>query len=320
MQIWSNVEADSKRIAFLLFDRFSNLCLANAVEPLRAANSEAGRRIFSWRFLTLDGGPAIASSGIPVAPDAALGREGPGDLLFVIAGYDYRRHATARTSGALSAASRRYAVLAGLDTGSWLLAKAGLLDGRAATIHWEALETFAEQFPHLDVRREHFIVDGDRITCGGGMTAFDLLLALIGEGYGEALRLDVAALFMHDATQGLAGFGTGSPKGRSVKRAIALMQENIEAPLAIPEIARRVGRTQRDLAVRFRRELGASPQVVYRHLRLTVARKLVDETEFSISEIALRCGYEDPSAMTRAFKATFGVSPLGLRRTTSYFT
>ena len=94
---------------------------------------------------------------------------------------------------------------------------------------------------------------------------------------------------------------------------MALMREYIENPLPVPEIARRAGRTQRDLAARFWRELGASPRTVYQHLRLTQARKLVEETDYSVSEIAVRCGYGDASAMTRAFRGQFGRSPSALR-------
>ncbi len=313
MQVWSNLQAQSRRVAFLLFGRFSNLCLANAVEPLRAANTIAARQLFSWRFLTLDGKTVPASSGIPVAPNAMLDGAEEGDALFIITGYDYRRHATHECIAALRAAARRYKILVGLDTCSGLLAEAGLLRGYGATIHWEVLEPFAERFPEMDVRREHYVIDRDRITCGGGMIAFELALTLIGQWYGEALRVDVASHFMHEATQGSSEFASRSAKSRSVVRAMALMREYIENPLPVPEIARRAGRTQRDLAARFWRELGASPRTVYQHLRLTQARKLVEETDFSVSEIAVRCGYGDASAMTRAFRGQFGCSPSALR-------
>jgi AraC family carnitine catabolism transcriptional activator len=104
-----------------------------------------------------------------------------------------------------------------------------------------------------------------------------------------------------------------SARGRSVARAVAVMQENLETPLSIGEIARRVGRRQKELEARMKAELGATPQAVYRRLRLILARKLVIETDHSISEIAFRTGYQDPAAMTRAFKAEFGLAPRSLR-------
>ena len=313
MRDWFKSNEMTYRIGILLFDRFSNHCLANTVEPLRAANSFARRTLYEWRYLTLDGEPVASSSGLAVAPDAALRDEMHGDILFVLPSYGYRQLATPACLAALRAAAHRYDVVAGLDAGSWLLADAGLLQGRAATIHWQELERFAEHFPDVDVRRERYIIDGDRITCGGAMAAFDLASALIGKHFGEALRVEVGWLFMHEGTASSLPARLPMPKSGPVQRAVQLMQEHLEAPLPVLEIARRVGQNQRAMEQRFKKELGATPRTVYRRMRLLAARKLVDETELPVGEIALRCGYEDPSAMTRAFHAEFGLTPRAIR-------
>ncbi len=279
-------------------------CLANTIEPLRAANSFAGRKIYDWRFLSLDGGPVTSSSGLLVAAHEKLA-DHRGEMLVVMPSYRFLEHASGETARALRAAASRHEILAGFDTGSWLLAAAGLLAGRKATIHWEEIDRFAEAFPDVEVIRARHVIDGNRITCGGALTAFELVMELIGQRHGEALRLEVATMMSPQSAP--------SARGRSVARAVALMQENLEAPLPIGEIARRVGRRQKELESRMKAELGATPQAVYRRLRLILARKLVIETDLGISEIALRTGYQDPAAMTRAFKAEFGLAPRSLR-------
>ena len=225
--------------------------------------------------------------------------------------YDFLRHAAPATARALRSAALRYGALAGFDTGAWLLAEAGLLDGRRATIHWEELARFEEEFPEIETERARQVMDGNRITCSGALAAFDLMLELIGARLGQALRLEVAALFMSPEATG--GREPLLAKGKTVARALAVMQEHIETPLSITEVARRAGRSQKDLEARMKAELGAPPRAVYRRLRLIQARKLVLETDQSVGEIALRCGYEDPSALTRAFRAEFQTTPRALR-------
>ncbi|MEX0320055.1 MAG: GlxA family transcriptional regulator [Ruegeria sp.] len=311
MQDWSKTPSATQHIGVLLFDGFSNHCLANTVEPLRAANTLSGRALYDWRFLALDPGPVTSSSGLQVSPHDILAQSA-GDMLVVMPSYGFLGHVGWRTQAALRSAAGRFNVLAGMDTGSWLLAEAGLLDRHRATIHWEELTGFAERFPEIEACRERFVIDGNRITCSGAMAAFDLVMHLIGRDQGQALALEVAQLFMtRDSARSHMG-GAGSASGY-VNRALAVMQENLEAPLPIPEIARRVGRTQKVLEARMRADLGASPAQVYRRLRLNLARKLVAETDLPVAEIALRAGYDDPSAMTRAFRAEFGQSPRAMR-------
>jgi len=313
MPDWKILQTGSSCIGVLLFDRFSNHCLANAVEPLRAANTLLGRKIYDWQVLTLDGAPVTSSSGFPVVPAASLSEASGGDALFLLPSYDYRRHATVKCSQLLRAAARRYDTLVGLDTGSWLLAEAGLLDGRPATIHYEVFEEFSEQFPDVMARRERFIVDGNRVTSGGAMTAFELVLRLIGERHGTALTLEIAALFMHQEA-GIVRSVSKAQGNRHVAAAIAEMESHVEQPLPIRLVAKRAGCSQKELERWFAKVIGAPPQTVYRRIRLTLARRLMVETAMSVAEVALRCGYADASAFTRAFKAEFGVPPRAVRQ------
>jgi transcriptional regulator GlxA family with amidase domain len=302
-----------RRVGVLLFDGFSNLCLANAVEPLRAANTLADRPLYAWRFLTLDGAPATSSSGLPVTPAGALAAEPGGDLLLALPSYGCRALARPAALRALRAAAGRFGAVAGLDTGAWLMAAAGLLDGRRATIHWDEHAAFAEAFPQVRARPERMTIDGDRLTCGGAATAFELALALIQAHHGAALRLEVAAFFMHGEWRGAGEPGVRPTGEVRLDAAVALMRRHVEAPLPLPRLAREAGLSQRALEALFRRRLGLTPQAAYRRMRLAEARRLLLATERSVAEIAARCGWRDPGAMARAFREVFGRSPTALR-------
>jgi len=305
----------SRKVGVLLFDRFSNHCLANAVEPLRACNSMLGRAAYAWDYLTLDGKTVASSSGLPVSPSGSLGQSGTGDVLFLLPSYEFRTFAPA-AARPLQAAARRYRVLVGMDAGSWLLAHAGLLPGKRATIHWEELDQFAEAFPDVNVERKRVVRDGQIWTCAGAMSAFDLALEMIREDFGPLTALEVAAFLMHgsagaDAEQTAYAQPIGDPL---VTAAVSVMRDQIEDPLALDALAKRLGVSQRRLKNAFAQELGQPPGHVYRQMRLTAARRFVEQTQLSVAEIAIRCGYEDAAAMTRAFKAVFGTTPRALRQ------
>ena len=302
-----------RQVALLLFPDFSNLCLANAVEPLRAANTLAKRKLYAWRYLGLGTDILMSSSGLPVQPEAALSEAGRGDYLFVMPSYGFRAQATPDCARALRAASRRFGTLVGLDTGSWLMAAAGLLDGRRATSHWDILDALAERFPEVTVSEERFVIDGDRASCGGATTTLDLMLELVERHHGPTLALEVAALFMLGDRE-RRGRQVHLPPHRTIRAAAALMRRHVEAPLPIGAVAARLGIGQRALEQVFRKRTGRTPAQIYRSIRLAEARRWVEDSDAGVPEIAERCGYRDATAMTRAFKAEYGVPPSGLRR------
>lgn len=295
------------QISILLFDRFSNHCLANVLEPLRAANDLSSQQVFEWNIVVLGGQRVRSSSGLRLEADAQLA-DMRGDILMVMPSYGFLTHANVTSSRALRAAARRFDILAGLDTGSWLLAEAGLLDGYRATIHWDELDRFSERFSDIDVQKEAVIYDRDRITCGGASTAFALAMQMIEKQHGAALRLRVEHLF--------SGAYAQRPvrRGGIAARAVDLMRAHIEEPLQIAQLAQQLGRSQKHLEQQMLARLGAAPQVIYRRIRLERARQLSLDTTISVAEISVRCGYQDASAMTRAFRSEYGTTPQALRR------
>ena len=295
------------QISILLFDRFSNHCLANVLEPLRAANDLSSQQVFEWNIVVLGGQRVRSSSGLRLEADAQLA-DMRGDILMVMPSYGFLTHANVTSSRALRAAARRFDILAGLDTGSWLLAEAGLLDGYRATIHWDELDRFSERFSDIDVQKEAVIYDRDRITCGGASTAFALAMQMIEKQHGAALRLRVEHLF--------SGAYAQRPvrRGGIAARAVDLMRAHIEEPLPIAQLAQQLGRSQKHLEQQMLARLGAVPQVIYRRIRLERARQLSLDTTISVAEISVRCGYQDASAMTRAFRSEYGTTPQALRR------
>ncbi len=309
MQKWTKPQTPPTRIAIVLFDRFSNLCLANCLEPLRAANMVSRARVFDWQIFTMTGDAACSSSGMQVLPHGALAGMERCDYLFVLASYDHALHDTARTRQALRSAAKKAQILVGMDTGPWLLASAGLLAGRRATLHWDLQDAFAERFLDVETMRTRLTRDGPVITCAGAMSALDLMMDLIARHAGMAARLDVEDQFMHGSDT-----APDAPQPDALVRgALAQMRAHVEQPIPLGAIARRMGCQPRTLDRHFRRALGAPPGTVYRHMRLSEARKLLDSTALGIAEIAVRCGYESPAALARAMRVRYGAAPTALR-------
>ena len=311
---WTKIPTKSTRIAFVLFDRFSNLCLANCLEPLRAANTLTRSRVFDWQIMTPDGAPAISSSGIEVLPHAPLGALERCDYLFVLASYDHDRHDTSATRRLLRAASNKAEVTVALDAGPWLLAASGLLNGRRATVHWDLLDAFTERFLEVEPERARVLRDGPYITCAGAMSAMDMTMDMIADHVGLSVRLDVGALFIQADPPVGSGVEDRTMSDPLVRRALKMMRENVERPLQLKQLARALSCQPRTLDRRFRSRLGAPPGVVYRQIRLSAARKLIEASTLGIAEIAVRCGYDSPAALTRAIGQLFGATPSELRR------
>ena len=308
----------SQQFEFLLFSGFSNMVLANALEPLRDVKLRANGAELSWQISTLDGAPVTSSSGIQITPDGVFDPTRKGRRLVIVSGYRMREQTGPGLSSALRVASRNAAQVIAVDTGAWLLASAGLLDGQSATIHWQELDAFEESFPKVEVSQARFVRSGRYVTCGGASTTLDMTLDQIQSLFGSAAAFDASTMFVYDPerqTDIQRGADklreTGSPK---LLQAINVMTENIETPLTTFELADKVSMSERTLNRTFQRELGMTPGRYYKLFRLQRARHLALETQQTVEQIALRCGFSSASSLGRSFAAEFGATFRDIRK------
>jgi transcriptional regulator GlxA family with amidase domain len=311
---------DPLRVTLLLLPESSMMSLASTLDPMRAANRVARRPLFTWRIVTPDGQPAPLTCGVPVAADGRFDKDLTGDALIVVAGFRHERYTDRPLLAQLRGASRRFRALGGVESGGWLLARAGLLDGRAATIHWEDMEDFAQTFPEVNVLPDRFVVDGRRFTAGGASPTFDLMLHLIRSRFGYPLALEVASVFIYDEAhaatdaQPLVSLGRLAGHEPRVAAAIRLMEQRLDSPLTTAAIAKRLEISVRTLELLFRQALGIGPGTYYLRLRLQAARRLLLDTRLSMQVVAVRSGFGSHSAFSRSFQQHFAVSPSAYRR------
>ncbi|WP_312932633.1 GlxA family transcriptional regulator [Pseudomonas sp.] len=306
-------------IDLLLLPGFSAMGFISAIEPLRVANRFRGA-LYRWRVLSLDGGAVAASNGMSVNADQALEEGEPGRLLLVVSGFEPLRSFSPALQQALRKRDHAGVVLGGIDTGAVLLAEAGLLDGYRATVHWEALEAFRERYPRLQVTQELFEIDRRRITCAGGTASIDLMLDLIAQAHGSELAVQVSEQFVlgrirprqdHQRMEIAARYGISN--GKLVK-VIGEMERHTEHLLSTQALADSVQVSLRQLERLFRLYLAAPPRAVYLKIRLDKARQLLSQTEMSILQVSVACGFESSAYFSRCYRAAFKRSPREDRR------
>ena len=309
-----------QHFVFVLFDGFSNMVLASALEPLRAAKGLPNGPNINWQICTIDGLAITNSSGVVISPDAALSSSPTDeaiDYLVVISGYGMRNHLNAKTRARLIHAAQHARNIIGLDTAAWVLAACDMLRNKSATIHWQELDQFAEQFPNVRVKNDRFVQDGKLITSGGASTVMDLMLHLLAQQFGPAVAFNVSNLFVYDAenqqylTRGadrLHGAGT-----EFVRRAVGKMLSHIETPISLSLIAKDAGCSLRSLDRVFQNNLQMAPGKYYQMLRLGRARDLAQSTDLPLSTIALQTGFKSSATLSRAFSQSYGTTIRALR-------
>ena len=315
------------RVAILSVGEVSLHSALLAVEPFRAANRLGQRQPFQIEFVGLTGGTLQTMIGIPLPVRACAEITEPLDLVFVLACYETEPRDKPRLLAWLRAMRQKGALIAGLDAAPLLLAEAGLLANRRATAHWSALDALAERHPEVQLEEALYVIDGTIATCAGQIAVLDLALALLKRVVSpemfQAVQDDLVVRPRAPDGEGQRqrkppALRQGDPNGersgdRALIQARALMAAHIEEPLALAEIASRVGLSLRELQRRFRGQLGRSPIEAYRSLRLERALHLLHYSELSIREIGIATGFDDPSTFYRAFRARYGQSPQALR-------
>jgi len=309
--------AEPQVFIFLLVPELSMMSLAAAIEPLRSLNRLTGRQAFVWRLASLDGQPVMASNGLPLAAMACEQALGDADYLFVCGGPRVRMPDERRYHAILRQVARRRIRVGSLSTGSYLLARAGLLHGYRCTIHWESRPAFQEDFPELACTPKIYEIDRDRLTCSGGTAAMDMMLHLIADSYGTELARGVANQFHHERIRDerddqLCGQLQAHfpPKLRS---AIETMQHHIEEPCALPTIARRVSLSPRQLERLFLRHVSMTPLRYYMRLRVERGRELLLYSNKPIVEVAVSSGFASTSHFANWYRRFFGQRPSDVR-------
>ncbi len=310
----------TKRLGFLLVPNFSMIAFTSAIEPFRLANYATARDLYRWSLYSPDGESVRGSNGVAVTVDGPATAACDLDLVLVcggngIQGFDHRE-----TMAAIRRLERSGTAIGALCTGTYVLARAGLLDGYRSTIHWVYRSGLVSDFPRLEVSDEIFEIDRNRFTCAGGMAAADLALSIVARDQGAETASLVSDLLIQGRIREAgerqrmdlrARAGVAHPKVLAV---LELMEETVEHPLSCAELSRRAGLSQRQLERLFGKYCGASPTRHYMKIRLERARQLLRQTAMPILPVALACGFASASHFSQAYHDHFGRPPSAERK------
>ena len=305
------------KLLVIVTPNFNLAATVGFLDPFRASNYLDGSILFRWDLASAAGGEVIASNGIGVRTKALREvRSQPQDIVIVSSSWAPESYNSAPLHSALLRWARAGATLGAIDTGAFILAEAGLLEGRRATTHYEHIESLKELYVDTETSEDLFVYDGNRITCCGGIAATDFALHIIRSMHGDSLANAAARYLFH---QSLRPQGTsqnpssieplGSTAPSVLKQAIKLMEDNLEDALSIPQICKRIRLSQRQLDRLFALFVRKSPVLYYRDIRLDRARSLVTQTDMRLSEIAVASGFSSQAHFSRAYRERFGLAP-----------
>ncbi len=307
--------AKSRRFVFVLLDNFTLLSFASAIDCLRLANRHLGRAHFDWILCGETGETVTCSTGTTLKLDGELSDLHRDDTIVLCGGVSIQNATSKKLLNWLRREARKGPAVVGLCTASYTMARAGLLDGKRATIHWENQDSFAEEFDEVELSKSVFTIDNNRMTTAGGTSSIDLFLKLIAQDLGEEVANWVADQQIYNSirtdqdTQRLSvptRIGVRHPK---LSMVIQMMEANIEEPISPSLLAKEAGMSTRQLERLFRRYLNRSPKRYYMELRLQKARNLLMQTDMSVINVALACGFASPSHFSKCYRAHYETTP-----------
>lgn len=302
-------------IALVLLPEFTMMPVTAAIEPLRQANRFAEKALYRWTMHSIDGQPVAASNNILTMVNGDLEAVPQDAAIIICGGLNVQKHSDKRLISWLRKVARRGVDIGAVCTGSHVLAESGLLDGYKCTIHWENLPGFTEAFPEIDATGGLFEIDRDRFSSAGGTTAIDMMLTMIAGQHGPDLAAQVAEAILHSPIRHHsenqrmslpARIGARHPKLVSI---IEKMEGCLEDPLSPSILAKQAGLSTRQLERLFRRYLDRSPKRYYLELRLKKARSLLLQTDMSVINVALACGFSSPSHFSKCYRSFYGRTP-----------
>lgn len=309
------IETKPIRYGFLLLPNYSMIAVSSVIEVLRMANQLGRKELYQWPTYTMDGTSVLASNDLEILPGNKMADAGHLDVLFVCSGMRVQEQWASEISRQLHKFKSRHTVLGGLCTGSYILAKAGLLDGYRCTIHWENLAGLREMSPEIIASEELFEIDRDRYTAAGGTAPLDMMLHIVKKEHGNQLAVSISEQFMCDRMRGSYDkqriplkllVGTNQPK---LTEAVALMEANLEELIVLDDLASLVGISRRQLERLFKKYLDCVPRRYYLDLRLKKARQLLLQTDKSIAEVAIACGFVSAPHFSKSYRDRYNVSP-----------
>ena len=308
------------RIGFLLVPNFSLIAFSSAFDALRMANRMREQKLYEWRVLTFDGLPVSSSSELSITPDTDVSGATDLDILFVCGGDKVHLAVNKPLLFWLRKFAQRKVAVGAICTGSYLLARAGLLDGYRCTIHWENMASMREEFPNAVISQELFEIDRDRYTCSGGTAPLDMMLTIITRHHGAQLAVSISEEFVCERIRGRHDrqrvplrlhLGTSQPK---LMEAVALMEANLEEPMSLDELAQHVRLSRRQLERLFQKHLHCVPTRYYLELRLAKARQLLLQTSMSIVDVAFASGFVSAPHFSKCYRDFYDIPPRDERR------
>ena len=314
--IWAaEDDDDALNIGFLLAPDFPLLTMSGALDVLRHANRFAPQPRYRFTTYALDGAPALASNGLAIdAKD--LEETARPDWLFVVCGFHPERITEDRILNWLRRLASRGVKLGGVSAGSFILARAGLLVGRECAVHWEYAGAFEEMWPDAELTDRLYVIENDRATCAGGAATMDMFLRMVADELGADVAAKASEQMLLDRVrstldrQTSAAMFRAKTRSRALAQAIGAMEDHLDAPLSMIEIAEMVRLTRRQLHRLFREHTGLAPTDFYRDLRLRYARNLLRQTPTKVIDVALASGFGSHSHFSKVYREHFGVSPL----------
>jgi AraC family carnitine catabolism transcriptional activator len=308
------------RLTFVIVPRFNMATLITMIEPLRVANYLATEPLYQWEILSPDGPEIPASNGLTITTHPLDDRNRRGEPVFVLASWGAENYAGRDLSGWLRRQSRDGARLCAVELGCYLLARAGLLPKGPLATHWSWAPGFQERYPEVEMVEQIFTLGDSLLTCAGGMAGVDLMLRMIADTHGEGMAGEVADQIIHQPVRPATApqrrtLGQGTDQLPPIlRRAIALIEDNIAEPLPVPDIADHLGLSQRQLERLFHKGLGCSVVQFGTLVRLQHARVLLIATKLSVREIATATGFNSLSHFASAFRKCFGRRPSDYRQ------
>jgi len=304
------------QILVIVTPSFNLAATMSFIDPFRAANYLEGDARFKWQIAS-GARTCLASNGVSI--ETALLKDVSRqtfDIVVVSSSWTPEKAATSQLLGAIRKWARDGSIMGALDTGAFILADAGLLSGRRATVHYEHIDALKELHPDIEVVEDILVQDEKRFSCCGGVAASDMALHILAARRGDAVANAAARYIFHHKLRGVGSSQNpagaeplGSTIPDAVRNAISLMEQNLEDALSVGEICRRLKLSHRQLDRLFRRYVRRSPAVYYRDIRLDRARGLVTQTNMLLSEIAFASGFAGQVQFSRAYRQRFGLSP-----------